>query len=185
MSRLNIDSNTKEIKGKSYKTSLRQWLLMLIVVIAAGVLVYFIKPYKKSFKLFSHGVTGKQFSCTVKLGSTIFPRPNLQKNPNETVDAEITNQGSKVAIEIQNDKLKFLTDTAVGIGIATPAEFTIVREDENSLQAIDLERDISIDPGLDTFILNKQSGFATWSKSKPAFLSDPYPDIQAYYLVCL
>jgi hypothetical protein len=89
-----------------------------------------------------------------------------------------------MAIEIDGKSLKMLTATSVEAGMTEPAVLVIIREDDKQITAIDLQSDISIDQGVGTFILNKKSGTAVWTKSKPSFFSTEVPEVQAYYMEC-
>ncbi|MBU1000477.1 hypothetical protein KKE78_03735 [Patescibacteria group bacterium] len=154
-------------------------------LIVAG-LVYIFKPTKVALQIFPWDLKDRtSFSCSTKMGAVFFPKPNYEKNTMETVDGELlTNDKTKMAIEIDGKELKMITATAVEAGMTEPARLNIVRENDSELVAVDLETDISIDQGIGTFILNKKSGTAVWTKSKPAFFTTTLPETQAYYMEC-
>lgn len=161
----------------------KYFLVITALMVLTGLLVNLFAPKKKSFQLFPTETQSSQLACETKAGMTLFPRQNYDNKIFETVDAEISGSGSKLAIEIGDKSLKLLTDTSVGVGIAEPAEMVIVRQNDDSVEAVDIESGL-IDPGIETFILNRKSGFAVWTKSKPSFIGNNNPDTQAYYLEC-
>lgn len=158
----------------------------IITSIIVGALVYSFKPAKAVLNIFPWDLKDRvSFSCSAKIGAVFFPNPNYEKNSFETVEGElITNDKTKMAIEIDGKELKMITATAVEAGMTEPVRLNIVRENDTELVAVDLETDIAINPGLGTFILNKKSGTAVWTKSKPAFFGTQLPDTQAYYMEC-
>jgi hypothetical protein len=161
----------------------RNILIVTILMIVVGLLAYYFSPRKKSFQFFPMQTQNTQLSCETKAGITLFPRQNYDNKNMETIDAEISGKGSKLAIGIGDTTLKLLTDTSVGIGTIEPAEMTIVRKTIDSVEAVYFGEGL-IDAGVDSFILNRKSGFAVWTKSKPSFFGNNAPDTQAYYLQC-
>lgn len=164
----------------------RTLLLVVITALISGGLVYFFKPNKTVITTYPWDLKdGKQFSCSTKMGATFFPRANYDDKSAETVDGNLfTNDKTKMAIEIDGKTLKMLTATSVEIGTTEPAKLVIIRENDKELIAVDPETGIAIDQGVGTFILNKKSGLAVWTKSKPAFISTALPEVQAYYMEC-
>lgn len=126
-----------------------------------------------------------QFGCSTKMGTTLFPRMNYKDHTFETVDGALfTNDKTKMAIQIEGKTLKMITATSVEAGMTDPAELVIIKENDKELIAVDLETDIAIDQGVGTFVLNKKSGLAVWTKSKPSFFTSELPEAQAYYMEC-
>lgn len=163
-------------------------LPFLVFGLIIGLAVYFLKPLKKKVSLFPMEVfEGKvELSCETKVGAVIFPKPNWEDKPLGEVEAEISTGGSKIAIEIGEKTVKFLTSTSVEVGMMEPAEFTILSNDDKSLVAVlyDDSAGIAESKVIDSFILNKKSGFAVWTKSRDSFFISDNPDSQVYYLRC-
>lgn len=159
---------------------------LVLLIIVALITIYFLRPLKKTFELFPHSFIKNQlaFRCDTIAGMTMFPQNDLNKSTFKKIDAEIFKGGSKIGLEIEGERLKFLTDTSAGAGIIKPAEFTIIKNNKDELQALLVEDSGLLDPGLNTFILNKTTGTAVWMKSKPSLLYLNMPDAQAYYLSC-
>lgn len=172
--------------GAHLKNTLKKVIPYLLLMFLSGALVYFFIPAKATITTFKWNVQKTtQLSCSVKMGTTLFPDLNWKGKNFETVKGKLfTKDGTKIAIEIGEKTIKFLTATSVEVGVTEPAELVILRSDEKTLVAIDPEVDIAIDPGVNTFVLNKESGLAVWTKAKPAFLSFPLPQAQAYFLEC-
>lgn len=158
----------------------------IISSLAIATLVYVFKPTKVALQIFPWDLKDRtSFSCSTKMGAAFFPRPNYEKNTMETVDGELfTNDKTKMAIEIDGKELKMITATAVEAGMTEPARLNIVRENDSELVAVDFETDIAIDKGIGTFILNKKTGTAVWTKSKPTFFTTTLPETQAHYMEC-
>lgn len=159
---------------------------ILVTAVITGTLVYIFKPSKNTIQTIKWNVKkSTQLSCSTKLGATFFPNPNFEKEELESVEGSLFSiDKTKAAIEIGDKTMKFLTATSVEAGMTEPATFLILRNDEKNLVAVDPETDIAINPGINTFVLNKESGLAVWTKSKPAFLTTPLPDSQIYYMEC-
>lgn len=157
----------------------------VIASLATATLMYIFKPNRTAIEIYPMDLKGTEFSCSVRMGATLFPKQNLEKNIMETIDGALfTDDKTKMAIEIDGKVLKMLTATSVEVGINKPAELVIVREDENELIAVDPESDILIDKGIGTFVLNRKNGVAVWTKSKPSFFTTALPEAQAYYMEC-
>lgn len=175
-------------KGSNQKRQILIFSVSSVVVasLITATLVYFLKPSRTAIQIYPWDLKdGKQFSCSTKMGTTLFPRSNYKKHIMEIIDGDLfTNDKTKMAIEIDGKILKMLTATSVEIGIAEPTKLAIVRENENELIAVDPESDVMIGRGVGTFILNKKSGTAVWTKSKPSFIGTSLPNVQAYYMEC-
>ena len=89
----------------------------------------------------------------------------------------------KLAIEIEGKTLKFMTQTSVESGQATAAAFQIIRNDKDVLAAVDYQSG-ALGSSFSSFLLNKKTGYAVWTKSRPSFLVDGQADTQAHYLQC-
>lgn len=176
--------------GKS-SAQKRQVLIFSIIsaVIASlitAALIYQLKPLKRSIQVYPYEIhNGTSFGCSTKLGATLFPRPDYEDKVFKNVDGVLFDDDkTKMAIEIDGNELKMLTAGAIEIGITEPARLRIIKNNESELVAVDLEEDIAIDSGAGTFILNKKSGTAVWTKTKPAFIGSQLPDAQAYFMEC-
>jgi hypothetical protein len=160
-------------------------LILLTAILSAG-LVYYLKPSKTVVQTYPYDLKdGTHFSCSTLIGATFFPQSDLDNKPLKSIDGQLlTNDKTKMAIQIEDKILKMITATSVSVGQTDPAELAIVKNNDNELIAVDPETEVVINQGIGTFVLNKKSGLAVWTKSKPAFLATPLPDTQAYYLEC-
>lgn len=166
----------------------------LLILLAAGMAalggaaVYFFAPAKKvDFLLPVSGLSGESYGCETRLGAVLFPTFKSEKTDFEKVEAELVTGGSKIALEVEGDILNFLTSTSVEVGIIEPMEMTIFQNDQDYLVAVAYDPSATVFGTADVNIvmLNKNNGFATWSKSRTkSFVSDN-PDSQVYYLTCL
>lgn len=88
-----------------------------------------------------------------------------------------------MAIQVNGTQLTLLTAAAVGVGLTDPSPLEILDNNENALVAAGhIKQPLGL---IDFFILNKDTGFAIWSKGKPV---DPYaasyPVSQTHFLFC-
>ncbi len=165
---------------------MKGFFLLILVALTSGTIAYFFLPHKATVSVFPWDLKdGKSFSCSTKIGSVFFPRQNFGDHTFEKIDGELlTNDKTKMAIQIDDKTLKMITASSVEIGETEPAKLVIVSENADQLIAVDPESDIAVDKGIGTFILNKKKGLAVWTKSKPSFLGNNLPDVQAYYMEC-
>lgn len=172
-------------KIKSFISKNVAWIIVLFISLTS---VFLLKPNKATIKVYPQDLKeSKQLSCSTKMGTTMFTKPNFEDHILETVDGTLftyKDDQSKMAVEITGNKLYLITATAVEAGIMEPAEFAIVRENDSELIAVNLEGVTMLDPGINTFLLNKKSGTAVWTKSKPSFFGTALPDVQSYYMEC-
>jgi len=166
---------------------LKKLLLIFTPCLIIGLSVYFLRPLKKTVLLFPMEAKGKiQLSCEIVVGTQLFPLPQWKDEGKNKVEASISTGGSRIAVEIGEKTIKFLTSTSVESGIIEPAEFTIVSNDDKSLVAVLYEGSAGIAKSriANSFILDKKSGLAVWTKSRDSFITDDIPDSQTYYLQC-
>lgn len=158
----------------------------IVASLVTAALVYTFKPLNTSIQIYPYDLQDRtSFSCSTKLGTTLFPQQDYEDKVFKTVDGALfSDDKTKMAIEIDGKDLKMITATAVEAGMTEPARLHIVRNSDSELVAVDLQEDIAIDPGAGTFILNKKSGTAVWTKTKPAFIGLQLPDAQAYFMEC-
>jgi hypothetical protein len=98
------------------------------------------------------------------------------------IEGELADDRNKLALQVDGQNLKFITQAAVGTGVAEPSQFTITRNDESVLVAV-----VSDGPpgyAVDSFVLNKKNGLAVWTQSSPTLIISKIPYTQTVYLVC-
>lgn len=100
-----------------------------------------------------------------------------------TLESKSRTGTDTLAIRIDGDRLHVMTRAAVESGIATAAPMIIVRNSDDEMAAIAAE-EIPLSFTLETFLLNKQNGYAVWTKSRPRYLIQDVPDTQAIYFRC-
>jgi len=88
-----------------------------------------------------------------------------------------------LAIRVEGRSLHMMTRAAVESGIAKAAPMVIVRNNDDEMAAIAAE-EVPLSFTLETFLLNKQNGYAVWTKSRPRLLIREVPDTQAIYFKC-
>jgi hypothetical protein len=99
------------------------------------------------------------------------------------LEAKATIGTDKLAIEIHGKDVKFMTRASVEAGQATGMTFTVARNDEALLVAFALQEEL-LGTTAHSLLLNRENGLAVWTKSRPTFLIDHQPDVQAFYLLC-
>jgi len=104
------------------------------------------------------------------------------------IQADIAKGTDKFTIQINDSKtLSFTTGASIETGVAAlygSAKYAILRNDASELAAISLER-LPSDSILTTLVINKKTGLAVWSKTRPASsLFYDNPSGEFHYLVC-
>ena len=117
-------------------------------------------------------------ACQSLLATRLFP--DILSEHIEGASQVTTDQ---VAIEIQGDRLRFMTGASVDAGLGTPALFQVLQNDADVLTAIYHAADGS-HRFLDSFVLNKTNGIAVWTKSRSSSVLNDQPDTQSLYLQC-
>ena len=123
-------------------------------------------------------IHGTAMTCQALLTTSILPNPQTKQLETKTGVGT-----DKLAIEIHGSVLRFMTQASVEAGMATAAEFQILRNDNEVLVAVNYQRG-ALGSNLNSLLVNKMNGLAVWTKSRPSFLVDEEPDTQAHYLRC-
>lgn len=177
---------TKLKKNNRALKIVRKGFVMTMMFIVGGLAVYLYVPKKETISLYPFKLSDVySLSCSTELGATLFPEINYETDLVKKVDGELFTDGSKITVEVEGDTLNFLTATAVEVGIIEPAKFVIIENNKDKLMAMYYEEgEGSKNSSIDTFILNKNTGFGVWTKSKTEFFANNMPDGQVYYLQC-
>lgn len=123
-------------------------------------------------------IQSNALACEALLTTSILPASEGKR-----LEARTSLGTDKLALEIHGRVLKFMTRAAVEAGMATAAEFQILRNDDDALAAVNYQSG-ALGSTLSSLLLNKKNGLAVWTKSHPSFLVDEQPDTQAFYLRC-
>lgn len=123
-------------------------------------------------------IRANALACQALLETSILPI-----SENKRLEARAGVGTDKLAVEIHGQVLRFMTKASVEAGMATPAEFQVLRNDDEVLAAVSYQTG-ALGSTLGSFLLNKKNGLAVWTKSRPSFLVDKQPDTQAFYLRC-
>lgn len=160
----------------------KQILIALSLSVLAGLAVYFLKPtkIKLPFPYTMKPISETQFSCESLVSTFIHGGNNaLEKG----VYGELNKGTDKIAIEIEGEKLYFLTRASVEVGIAKGEPWNIVKNSADRVVAIynGLE---GMGTDINLFILNKKNGIAVWTKTNSDLFGTENPGAQTFYLVC-
>jgi len=142
------------------------------------------KPYEKSIS--SDDITPIDVSQSTTLGceeiisSSIEP-PNKINN-DLTVTGKLRKGQQNLSVSFENEKVKLITGTSVKIGNTDTVDYTIVKNDQDKLLSINLDK---INESLHIFALNKKSGLAIWSKTDANYFIANNPVQDSYYLQCI
>jgi len=165
-------------------------IFSMLIVGGIGGLVYYLK-FLKSLEYtvyeFPMDVSNQnEFRCESITEYGVMPQPKFGKGGEEKIKASIGKKGedkTKVAIGIEENKLRFITSVSVEMGISEPAYWTIVRNDQDKLTAIDVEKTPTGEV-YHTFVLDKKTGFATWTKNVSTDLLFSLPYVIVVYFIC-
>lgn len=162
--------------------------ILIVIVIGAVVafLVYYFKPLNKSVFIYQKNVDNKnQLTCETSISTSIFAEPNFEKKSSREVKADISSDGSKIAIEIGEEYIQLLTSTTVEMGRMEPLKLEIINNNKDDIVALMYEQASLGNNIVHSFVLHKKTGFAIWSKSNSTMLADddgPYNVVS--YLAC-
>lgn len=101
----------------------------------------------------SSGVSCESISSTILVVS--------EESNSKTIEAEILTGTDKLSVRLDKDKLYFLTQAAQGAGATEGDALDVKQNTGDYLTAIFLDQF----GGIDTFVLNKKTGKAIWSKN--------------------
>ncbi|OGG02407.1 hypothetical protein A2Z33_05090 [Candidatus Gottesmanbacteria bacterium RBG_16_52_11] len=123
-----------------------------------------------------------QFSCSPLIGTTLFPetRPGDEQFD---VEASAVRDSTSIALEVEGDTLKFLTNTSVETGSMEPAKFQIIENTDKRLTALGLTEGTT-DRTINALVVDKKTGLGVWSKTSTTSLIPDVPNSQAYYYSC-
>jgi len=166
-------------KFKKTKTLIKFSLPAIFISVLVGLAVYLIKPTEIRVDFpYTLDSSGKQsYSCEALTGTYMYG------DENEGIIAKTFKGTDKIAIEIENDNLKFLTGAAVGIGNAEGDTWNIVKNNDKNIVAVynGLNEPLG---DFNIFMLNKKNGIGVWSKIETNLILTDNPGAQAYHLIC-
>ncbi|MEN8253440.1 MAG: hypothetical protein ABFQ62_03650 [Patescibacteria group bacterium] len=179
------------MKDEEVKKS-NHWYLVLLICLIFGFIAGWIYKTTRSSSIkerllpISFGShTKSSFSCETKFGATIFPEQSYESDE-ETIHVEgnLSRGGSSIAIKVENEIMSLITSTAVEIGEAEPSKFEIIENSDQRLKAVFADEGLS-GSSINTFMLDKNTGYAIWTKASASSLIPDLPNGQVYYLNCL
>jgi len=157
--------------------------LILVVLISSTVLVFKSDTAKTEVKIYPSELTDvNSILCEVALGSLLFPKTNLKYRPFETISAKLIKEDSTLALEVDGNTLKLITNISVEIGQIDPKEYLIANNTETTLSAVFYSETAE---EINTLIINKKTGFGTWTRSVNIPQIREMPTAQTYYLSCI
>ncbi|MEX2492726.1 MAG: hypothetical protein WD425_13295 [Nitrospirales bacterium] len=118
---------------------------------------------------------------------------SIIKTRKSQVEAFSKEGTDNLAIKIKDKTMSLQTGASVKAGMAEPSEFVIVQNNEDTLLAFwfnstETPNDTFNRLDVHTFLLNKKSGLAIWTKSNSRpnmFIEErPIPEVQSYFLRC-
>lgn len=120
---------------------------------------------------------GTSLSCAA-LSST-----DMWRDPSENMNiVTTTKQGTdQLAISIEGETMAFNTRASVEAGMPSGTIFQVLQNNDDSLIAAYLEQ---TGYSMNTFVLNKKTGLAVWSKTRPEFPATDAPTADVIYLLC-
>lgn len=158
-------------------------LTVLVTAVFSSFLTYILKPIeiKVPHPYTSELLRSNSFGCTSLIGSWI-TKGDGNTEPND-IKAELSRGTDKLALEIENDKLYFLTSTALNAGSARGDAFSILKNTDSQLVAVHNGLN-GPSSDLNIITVNKKLGLGIWSKITPEYAFVNTPQVQSYYLEC-
>lgn len=174
---------------KIIQNSRKQILLMIIISTVVGVSVYFLKPnfYVTEFPYIDEKIAeilkeNEEWVCDSAVYSHLSAYKDSIYEKRDGIKGRVEKGTDKVNIKIEGDVLQFNTRAGFDMGFMEGEPFAITRNDGEYLVAIDTNEQKAY---VDTFILEKSTGLATWTKNRTEpFFQLGHPDAQSLYLIC-
>lgn len=173
---------------KKIKVFQKQIIITGVISIAAAAFVYFLKPnqFIAEFPYMDEQLseflgTNGEWTCDAVVSTELIAFKDSYIEKRDGIKGRVNKGTDKVNIKIDGDVLQFNTRAGFDVGLMEGEPFMITRDDDDFLIAVDTNEKGTY---IDTFILDKSTGLATWTKNRTSFLSDG-PETHSFYLVCL
>lgn len=159
----------------------------VIASLISGGLVYIFKPnfYITEFPYINEELNRQLSQKEWVCDGIVYSRLNADKDSiyreRDGVKGLVEKDKNKINIKIDGDLLNFNTQAAFEVGITEGEPFQIVRNDMDYLVAVDTNDDKTF---VDTIVLEKSTGLATWTKNRTSFFPQGHPEAQSFYLIC-
>lgn len=166
----------------------KMWVYIILALVVGGLAGVFglgnvvgVKSLKIPFP-YTIGVLGQtSLSCESLMSARIIGSP--VEYLTDGIEGEVRKGTDKLAINIKGDgTISFLTQASVGAGVAEGDLWSVLRDTSEDLVAL-LYDDVR--GSVNVFALNKETGLAVWSKTRPDFLTFGSPYGSVLYLQCL
>lgn len=122
-------------------------------------------------------------SCEALLDSFVGPEKDwVEVGPGDQIKAETKKGTDKFAVEIKENAVSILSRVNFEAGFLEAPNYTILQNDAGSLVAYWVNNSPA---SLETFILNKRTGLAIWTKAKPLdMFGRDIPEARSLYFAC-
>lgn len=153
--------------------------ILLIVFVIGGISGYKVKSLFSQYLVFDQDVSERLeggISCHSVVSNILLVenQGKVKKAISESIAGT-----DKIAVKLDGKELSFLTSAAVGTGISDADKFKIIDDTKEHLIAAYVG-----DRSIDTFVLNKKTGKAIWSKNNSNYLFSNDVENQALLLNC-
>lgn len=157
-------------------------ILGLLTSGIVGFIIYFFKPNKfiTQFPYINENllVNSDELACENLVYTAMRADKNFL-NEKDGVKGLVQKGTDTLAIKIEGKVMKLLTRASLEVGTMEGRQFSIMQNDKVGLIAIDQS-----DNAINTFILEKKTGLAIFTKNRlTPFVAD-HPDSQSMYLIC-
>ena len=126
-----------------------------------------------------HGQTSLSCESLMSAGIVGSPEEYLTNG----IEGEVRKGTDKLAVNIKGDgTMSFLTRASVEAGVAEGDSWSVLRDTSEDLVALHYDDFFG---SVNVFALNKETGLAIWSKTRPDFLTYGSPTGAVIYLQCL
>jgi hypothetical protein len=101
------------------------------------------------------------------------------------ISAELEKGTDNISIQIEGEKLHFLSGASFKLGEAKGAEFQIIKNNDEQVVAVLVEETKIGGVTIDIITFHKNTGLAVWTKTRSYDLfSGGSPSAQSFYLIC-
>ncbi len=170
-------------KIRSFFTPSVVAVFILMFFSTAGV--WYLHPLTRRVTLKPAPIQNKtNLSCASVAGTGLFTNLNLLQNPEPPrVDALLLKDTTHLKITLHANTVDVVIDPEFADTSKPPKAWNIVKNTPLYILAQSIDTD-TYNEYASSFALNKETGFAVWTRAEPTVLNSTFPSATSYFLEC-
>lgn len=133
-----------------------------------------------TFELVGQAITSSQLSCETVADASFYTEGPMKEGE---ITFKLSKGTDKLAIKIGGEFISIISAASVGQGESESEKWPLLKNDDEHLIAGSFQEG-PFGSSLYSFVLNKKTGFAVWSRAEPNFLYVPSAGGFFQYLTC-